>query len=437
MDTACVVSIWKVLPPSLSVALSLPSWYRDRRTLSDAAEHLMGKRPQQLFVLPIFNVLATVCLSEDDEFERHARAFWGPSALHFLPRIAKYIAFILLAVNARSLPFGWHFRVFYPALQLRAQLWLFRLSLIFHSRKQRRAALIKWVENLSPIGANPMDKMIVYKTWAALDDCDYNFHLSNSCYPKTLDSARLQAALSFFPAFLREGGWIALGGTHFNFMREIRILSPYEVRMNIASWDNKWFFLVVRFVTKPTQKSGTAKPAPSPAPISDKPAQATAQTPMDTPFPSLHTPASGTSTPLPRNVPASSPEAAAAMASVAAQLRGATEPDGAVVNCISVNECVFKHGRITVPPALVLAADGLCAEPGYSAAKPPPHWAEVHRLREAGAMRAFLRGGWRDVPEGERWWEQALAGLEQRRAANYALIRGVRDGLDGARGIVG
>jgi hypothetical protein len=46
----------------------------------------------------------------------------------------------------------------------------------------------------------------------APDDCDWNGHLSNSCYAKNLDPARMQACLDWFPAFFGDGGWVALGG---------------------------------------------------------------------------------------------------------------------------------------------------------------------------------------------------------------------------------
>jgi hypothetical protein len=37
-----------------------------------------------------------------------------------------------------------------------------------------------------------------------------------------------------------QGGWTALGGTHFSFYREIPVFSNYEIRTNIACWDEKW-----------------------------------------------------------------------------------------------------------------------------------------------------------------------------------------------------
>ncbi|TFY75249.1 hypothetical protein EWM64_g8763 [Hericium alpestre] len=128
-----------------------------------------------------------------------------------LPRVAKYLALFTVALNWRSLPFAWHVRVFAPIIAIRLRWFALRLTLLFHSKKDRKKAERQWLENLSPIGASPFDGLVTHKTWAALDDCDYNFHLSNSCYAKNLDTARLKAALAHFPGFLRAGGWIPLG----------------------------------------------------------------------------------------------------------------------------------------------------------------------------------------------------------------------------------
>jgi hypothetical protein len=65
-------------------------------------------------------------------------------------------------------------------------------------------------------------------------------HLSNSCYPKTLDQARLKAALAMSPTFFRAGGWMALGATHHQFIREVPMFANFEVRLTIGSWDQKW-----------------------------------------------------------------------------------------------------------------------------------------------------------------------------------------------------
>lgn len=43
---------------------------------------------------------------------------------------------------------------------------------------------------------------------------------------------------------------------------------------------------------------------------------------------------------------------------------------------------------------------------------------QTWRLNDGGArIKKFYSGGWRDVPEGERWWEEAFNGEVERRRA--------------------
>ena len=108
-----------------------------------------------------------------------------------LPRAAKYLGLLVLALNLPSMPFGWHsefplsarvrsarararagcsfrraVRVFSPLFHLRFRFLLFRLSLLLRSREERKRAKDKWLENLSPIGESPFEKTIVYHAWA-------------------------------------------------------------------------------------------------------------------------------------------------------------------------------------------------------------------------------------------------------------------------------
>lgn len=105
-----------------------------------------------------------------------------------------------------------------------------------------------------------------------------------------------------------------------------------------------------------------------------------------------------------------------------------TEPDGATLHCISVNVTVFKYGRITVPPALVFASEGLAATYAQGVAAR----ARAVELGEKG-MRELYCGAWRAVPKGpERWWDVAMDGLEDRVERRVARVIGVRAGLEGA-----
>jgi len=182
---------------------------------------------------------------------------------------------------------------------------------------------------------------------------------------------------------------------------------------------------------------------------------------------SIRTPADGLETPATPANPvftssqtSSSSDIGAAMRAIAAaQLRITEEADGATLNCISISQMCFKHGRITVPPGIVLAASGFCAPPPpspsgesapvYSRTNPPPHYSHVRNFVSSLTTREyahFLRGGWRDVPEVERWWVKALGGVvEDQRRANVEGLVGVveangpigllRKGMDGAKSI--
>lgn len=124
-----------------------------------------------------------------------------------------------------------------------------------------------------------------------------------------------------------------------------------------------------------------------------------------------------------------------------------TEPDGGVLHCVAISHICFKHGRITVPPGVILSCEGFSKPPStasdaaFSPTNPPAHWKKVQDLRVApsGSMSAFvkfLKGGWRDVPEGERWWEDALDGpVEEQRKANLAVFDYIRNGMEATRSI--
>jgi hypothetical protein len=157
-------------------------------------------------------------------------------------------------------------------------------------------------------------------------------------------------------------------------------------------------------------------------------------------------------------------DTAKAMKAVAARLIRTEEPDGATLHTLTISQVCFKQGRITVPPAIVLAANGFSAPPSpaavngnghvdatrmsytslapYSHTNPPPHWGLVKSLMSkprGGSLKAlqtFFKGGWRDIPEKERWWEDALGGVvEERRKANLEALTAVRMGTEKTGGL--
>jgi hypothetical protein len=68
----------------------------------------------------------------------------------------------------------------------------------------------------------------------------------------------------------------------------------------------------------------------------------------------------------------------------------------------------------------------------FSPTCPPPHWSQVCSLLSLPENTAsqFLRGGWREVPESARWWDDALGGeVEEKRKRNLDKMKGIREGM--------
>lgn len=185
----------------------------------------------------------------------------------------------------------------------------------------------------------------------------------------------------------------------------------------------------------------SAEPSKTPTTSSDFP-----RILLSTPAEGLATPATpGDATEVDSNLQAE--QTAKAMKAMATAQSKIPEPDGAILHCVAISHICFKYGRITVPPGVVLPCEGFSKPPStasaapYSSTNPPPHWTKAQALRVApsGSMPTFakfLKGGWRDVPEDERWWEHALDGpIEEQRKANLDILDSIRKGMEGTRSI--
>ncbi|KAJ7473163.1 hypothetical protein B0H11DRAFT_2037461 [Mycena galericulata] len=372
---------------------------------------------------------------------------------------AKYIAIALLLLNAGAWPLLWHFRLFAPLFEGYFGLSLVKLRHVFSGTERRREALEAWYEGHMQIGEHPFRKVWTRSLRVRLDQGDFNMHMSNSSYAQVLDAARLRLALSAFPNIFRCGGWVPLSATYYHFIREIPIFSKYEVRASIGSFDDKWLWVVSRFVKPPSKKSKSKSKSKS-APQSATATATEGEPPHSTLIPTLKTPAtplaSGSTTPLlgPGTGFAGSAsgdgdgEAVAhAQALLAREVAKAKteegELDGAMLYTITVEQFCFKLGRITVPPAVVLAANGFFAPPASSTTPPsipspspssststkpplPPYYPALRPLLHSmPALAAFYAGGWRLLPPGERWWEEAFKACEEERRGRLVPFVGV------------
>ena len=161
---------------------------------------------------------------------------------------------------------------------------------------------------------------------------------------------------------------------------------------------------------------------------------------------SLHTSAaegiSLTGTPFQTSTPGDSTsplDTETALKAVAAGLIG-EESDGATLYTIVISQVCFKIGRITVPPGIVFAVNGFTGVSGHSLANPHPEWSEAERTMSghlggsSKKLKKFLAGGWKDIPESERWWDKSLGErIEAQRVKNISMITGLRKGLEKAR----
>ncbi|KAJ3815058.1 hypothetical protein F5876DRAFT_72317 [Lentinula aff. lateritia] len=392
----------------------------------------------------------------------------------------------LLLLNARSLPFTWTFRVLWCVMKVRttygvawACAWgryvgrylralprtdvlksfgvepFTRSNSLTHLRLSEMET---WLESVTPVGAHPFEWEGRYDTWVGPDDSDFNMHMSNSSYPKVrfdnpyfrvwiLDFARTKASLELFPQFLRVGGHVALSSTHFHFINELPLFSKYQIRLSIGAWDEKWCYIVCRFVTVANSKrtntnsnSKTSKPRNTNIP------RILIQPP--TPFvQSLSPPSPAPSSSSSPSPPASSSNSSSKSSSSTLPTDESDAPNGVKLHTIAVSRICFKHGRITVPPAIVFATNGVSVHPWevevdaeptstamdapltppstppmspstlsptprppspslpprFSHSNPPPSWThharplidKTQRGSEA-KLREFYRGGWRD-----------------------------------------
>ncbi|KAJ7631799.1 hypothetical protein B0H17DRAFT_1023848 [Mycena rosella] len=387
-------------------------------------------------------------------------------ALGVAPTVGKYLVILLFLLNAGSWPLVWHFRVFSSVFRAHLHIRLVKLRHLFSSRENKAAALERMFEAHMPVGVHPFRETWTYTSWVSIDDSDFNLHMSNSSYAKALDSARFRLAIATFPNLFRSGGWVPLAATHYHFIREIPMLTRYEVRASIGAWDDKWIWVISRFVNPPS-KSKSKKSSTTPTSSTSDSANPRAAEPPKAPrFPTLKTPAtpltSGGSTPLlaaEHNDTASDnaratghdADADAVAKALLARARHATEPDGALLYTICVSQLCFKQGRITVPPALQIrrplpSKKYAAAQPPAPPNAPPPHWPATAPLRASmRELRALYAGGWRAVPPAERWWDDALRGCEAELAARRGPFvgrgadagGGLMGGLEGVRGLVG
>ncbi|KZT53265.1 hypothetical protein CALCODRAFT_501320 [Calocera cornea HHB12733] len=291
------------------------------------------------------------------------------TVLPYIRNVIKYAFFLLLALNARSLPLMWHIRL------------CFKSQWVWYTRRRLYGNPHKYMEHCSPIGKSPFEVMHVMQGVATLDDSDIFGHLSNSSYAKTLDIARVQSGMQFWPSwYTTHRGWTPLGGADYAFLREIPILGRYEMRTAIGGWDHKWLYFITYFVSYPRKGSRGEKEETT-----------------------LLPPA-----PLPRDL----------------------LPPGAILHSVCGSRICFKQGRLTTPPTIVLALSGMGGTEAIGRAR----WARTQQLTKEGTLRDVLKANWKEElarPFLEGGWE--LKELEAERKTGIEVCGKLLAGLEDLR----
>ncbi|KAK7991226.1 hypothetical protein PG988_000020 [Apiospora saccharicola] len=158
---------------------------------------------------------------------------------------------LFLAINWKSLPFAWSIRMWY--------------CMIMH-------LFIRDYHTHTP------DKLfhpVICSSHTSLGEIDYRWHKSNSTYLSDFDVARSHLMSHLIarsghlaarngktrlvmdpssdpsnPKPARGGFGIGIGAVHCAFKREIKPYQRYEMWSRVLTWDRKWLYIVTHFVEK-------------------------------------------------------------------------------------------------------------------------------------------------------------------------------------------
>ncbi|KAI9826785.1 MAG: hypothetical protein M1819_007256 [Sarea resinae] len=288
------------------------------------------------------------------------------------------IAILLIALfllsNIKILPGVWHYRLFKALFT----------QFILHASSP--TATSRTHENTPPSLFRPL----VTASHVPLAECDYNLHKSNSTFFTDLDINRTQLLARLFKSVLgkrrprsrrhgtegktTEGNTgsgkvgLALGSVMCTFRRQIRPFQRYDICSRVLTWDDKWLYVVSHFVEKGA----------------------------------IHvTPAFG---PGEESVVAA--DAAAAAAADGDKERARVHVPETAIYSSAIARYVFKEGRITVAPSVVLEEAGFLPSSANSEEETEGTRAEVE-----GDVRVLERSTCTQVEEERRKGEKFARAL--------------------------
>ncbi|KAH7116361.1 capsule polysaccharide biosynthesis protein [Dactylonectria macrodidyma] len=168
-----------------------------------------------------------------------------------LGRTSRILLLLVIFTNWKSLPFMWTCRIF---------------SVVFYHNYVRKSPIL---------GPRALFKPMISETHSPLLEIDYNFHKSNSTFFSDLDISRahlisylcrpalrhmaqnVRSRLVLDPktgAPVKGSLGVLLGAVECSFKKEVAPYKAYEMWSNILCWDRKWLFIVTHFVPKGTTR---------------------------------------------------------------------------------------------------------------------------------------------------------------------------------------
>ncbi|KAH3682024.1 hypothetical protein WICPIJ_007016 [Wickerhamomyces pijperi] len=149
-------------------------------------------------------------------------------------KITKVVLALFAISTYKSLPLAYYFRIYWVFFK---RLYLFKIvSKYKHETKS-------------------IFEVSKYNTYNSPMECDFYLHKSNSCYSEELDIARSELMTSvlqkFFTEYQTESKqfpFVPVASLWTSFKKEIKPFEKYAIESRILGWDEKWIFVISKFV---------------------------------------------------------------------------------------------------------------------------------------------------------------------------------------------
>ncbi|KAK0533668.1 hypothetical protein OC834_002145 [Tilletia horrida] len=171
-----------------------------------------------------------------------------------LPPWLRTLLVLMALLNAKNFMGVWHVRLFWAPI-------LFRMRAVpavhpllpwirsnAHTTREPGAEPPLKLDAL-PLGEDIFERKTTWHFWADLSEIDWNMHVSNSSYASRLDFVRAEHVHNAFVLSHFDGCGVALGGSIFNYHKEIPAFAKYALTVQVATWDQKWVYFVARYTS--------------------------------------------------------------------------------------------------------------------------------------------------------------------------------------------